>query len=290
MKFSIIKNDFNFFINKIKKNEYFSIARFNHGIWDKIVKFKVPTDLSTNDKILNSATIYSQGRQNVWKASPSAIYDCFDLMKNFNIYNKNKNFYLAVSHLGYPHESNQTLEKKRIRNLNLYNNFINESAEIYNGLLFKQAILDNSFQLLLEIIIDKNVIIVAPNKEINSINLKEKYYMENFGKRFGIKKFAHLDIHPSEASLYYYKYIQDLKSLFYQLNKNSSRETVILFKAGPVGPAMMKHLHGVFEKTYMIDVGNAFDIFIPELDRPWKKYNSKKILEQERIINKYDKI
>lgn len=290
MKFSLIQNDFDFFINKINNKKYYSLARFNHGIWDKILKFKVPMDISDHRKMMIAAQIYCEGEQAMWKASPKVVYDCFDLMRNFDIYNKNESFYLAISHLGYPQSEVKQAEIKRVRNIPLYNNFIHKNAEVYDGLLFKKAIINNKFHKILDLIFNKNVIIVAPNNEdVNQIVLS-KYFMENFGKRFGIKNFYHVDIHPFEAAIYYEAITSNVVEAHYKISKSSSEDTVILFKAGPLGPAIMKNLHGKLQNTFMIDIGNAFDIFVPGLNRPWKIKHSNSIIFQEEYIKKYDKI
>ncbi len=276
MKFSNNNQQFKFFCDKIDDKEYFSLIRFTHGLWDKIVEYGVHARINNvNDQTLKkAAAIYCNRVQDGgWVMTTDVMYECFYFLKNLDKYDKN--IFLAVAHSGSPFEDQTPIKHKIKRNNLLFQKFIHPSAILYDGLVWKRAVLEEIFLDFISKIIDKHVILIAPNDESRDKLTPQKYLMQNLGERLGIKSFHFIDIHPKKASSEYERIMDEVR----KLERKLVGDKVYLFKAGPIGTAVIIRLHREMKNAFMLDIGNVMDIFSPTIQRFWKKEH-KEIIER----------
>jgi hypothetical protein len=250
-----------FFLKKIKRKEYFSFIKHNHGLWDKL-RICVPHIGFYNRKTINIrkiSKIYSDYKQPGGHiVSQNIINECLYFMANMHKFRNN--IFLGLSATG----NTSTCDKKRTRkSAKIWELFLRENSTVYDGLIWKRAALSGRLLELFCLIKDKKVIIVSPSQEGSD----PRYKMSLFGKRFGISDFTHIEISEKNASKDFNIVIGKLVNLC----KNKKVDKVILFKAGPVGSAIISRLHNKLDRTYMIDIGNALDVLDPTIKRNWTK-------------------
>ncbi|MDP2685281.1 MAG: hypothetical protein Q8P20_09690 [bacterium] len=226
-----------FFLNKIKNSEYFSLTRHADWWWQRVLRaickaiplFDVTKDSINLTKQLKNkiaSDISDASRNNAYSTSREVILENIEV--TVKTHSDDLFFTVKAMNSERQHLVKLLTSKDEFLNAHSWRNFAG-SGEIHR--LFTE----NS---------DCHFIIIGP------------FYYENFGEKLSLDSFSFVEIHETRGCNKVGQTVNTISSLIKSIK---DKKVICLFSAGSLSSVMIARLHELSMQTFLIDVGRALD-------------------------------
>jgi hypothetical protein len=254
--------EINYFYNKIENNEFFTFVKWNHGVWDLILRSircsqlelspQIP-NIITNDYLvsLSQAANYDD-KSKEWHLDAHLFFECLKIMTN----KKKPNFLTGISckysrferHLrdGLPHpEPGISSQKDIIDKFTQYDN-----KPLIYGEIWKLYVQYKQFQLFLDNYKDR-IVYIGPNhfKDDND-------FVYTDTREDGGIKIKQIFIPYQTASKP--NNIETICNKVFELYKP---KTIFLISAGLLATYIADKIFHKFKEVFVIDIGQAMHTY-----------------------------
>jgi hypothetical protein len=246
-----------FFIEKVKRKEFFSFCKLNHAFWEAALSSPLKIGEEKCPAWTPQGWFQLHGQE--------LMDELLAIVKDIH----NTKIMLGVSHLGPPDE-------KLSKEINIYERcspdqikeFINKqfssNYQLYFGQIWKHYTIHNEMLKLFQSIREMPVIVVGLT------------HLKDVGANLKFRNFRHLEIDLS-ATANRLKILEEIKIL----RRSIECPVTILFQSGEsLSTWFIYHLQEL-ENTFLIDVGRALDVWagdpqeydaIPDMkNQQWQK-------------------
>lgn len=259
-----------YFINRIKNKDYFSLVRFQIEYW-KMVRIALQ---SMGYPGLSAPKILKKDSQFAEKLG-SAMLRTFDNVQEVNgdrpwefservfadhikmiISNKPNNFFLSVSDKSvYLKDNTPDVGNKWMADL--IKELIPDSEVPLLSTIWRRWAQNGEIQRLMDLCKDRAVVVVGP------------YYYEKFGKKLGFNNCHYVRIDLFKACLQVHETYINIKKLHNKLLKTND-DVIYLFAGGSAGAWLIDKLHNQIPRAFMIEFGRALDVYFYNDPVRWK--------------------
>ena len=235
-------------LKKITDREYFTYVRQAHAIWDVLARLKVKQRPKNLVPFSKGVAKYINENYPIL-TTPNVVRFHFESMYLAN--SLGNNYYVAAGN-NFSWIKSQMVNEEYFK---MYKIFFPINYRYYDALLWKKAVHRLRFLELLDGLKNMHVIIISPEPEYNN----RKIFV-NFSKVFGWKKYSHIAIHPCRAAMQY----DDIEKKILSFNNLFAEEDkcFLLYCGGLISNALGRRLHKQLNRSFMIDLGIAFEILL----------------------------
>jgi hypothetical protein len=249
-----------FFINKIKNNDPFSLIRFNVDFWMLIdialkdIKMKWSRDLTEDSlkALADQIKVVFQRKQNNNKSGYTISSDVFFNVLKYLIKDKPKNFYLSVSDRTYHYghmPPGKTQWSEHIPQL--IRKILPPNEVPFTSLVWKTWAKTGQLNKLFTELPNEHFVVVGPE------------YHKVIGEKVGLSNFTHVQVNTTNASAYIDKTIEQVKALHRELRKKHDKVIYICSGGAPV-IWLICYLHNKLDGAFFIDIGRALDVYVSD--------------------------
>lgn len=242
--------DLNFYLEKIKELEYFSMMRFADWWWNAISIALEQTvglneDVKVDNRLINrmGERLLKAGRSDPYVSSLKVIKENM----RTTIAEQPDNMFFSVKS-GPPHWplGGCSVSVKEMRRRRRLIKALTSKDEFLYAHAWRNFATTGEIHRLFEENPDYHFVIVGP------------FYYKNFGRKIGLKNFSLIEIHETHE----HKYVdRTISKIVRHRNSIDSKKVVYLFSAGSVSTYMISKLHNLVKNAFLIDVGRSLDAY-----------------------------
>ncbi len=180
----------------------------------------------------------------------------------------------ANSFEGFPdsHKAlNPALSLRRV-----YHSFNTSHRTAHDALVWKQAILDGTFQKVVESVRRLPVVLIGPS------------HLSPLGNIWGLRQFHHVEIPLIGAPGDRHSLLAQSRDAL-RMVSSDGRPPVVLYQAGALAFWLIYRLYPHYPSSFHLDVGRCLDVWFPEVvgTQPWFLENQTRIVANMRLEHLY---
>ncbi|NJO18695.1 MAG: hypothetical protein HC877_24105 [Thioploca sp.] len=247
----------NYFINRIKNKESFSIIRFNLDAWTLFITafnnmgFKSWPKNNINNNFLKKLGVSTAKALEVRNKTNGMNYiitaENFEGILKMIVNPKPKNFHLSVSDRTYYYGS-YPIPNGKPWVANLIKQMCPPGEIPFNSLVWKTWAMNGQIHKLFTDLKEYEIVLIGP------------HYLSKLPNIVKNNKIKHIKIHETNASINIEKQIKKLISLHEKL-QNGDKKIIYICEGGAPVNWLIYRLHGKLKNAYMLDVGRSLDIY-----------------------------
>ena len=259
-KLQVYNPSLDYFIDRIKDRQHFSMIRFQIEYWRQVrialqylghKGWQYPSSLQKDNDFLTKvgpamldAWVKEQSYGRPWKFTAEMFAEHIKCI----VSQKPDNFYLAVSDRAWyfdgwpppPHPEWSHWADGVIKGM------IPNDETPWNSLMWRRWGHSGAIQKFFSELKDKTFCFVAP------------YYYKNFGEKLKLPNFHFIEIDYLEASLHLEKTKNQIIDKHAELRK-SNEDVIYIVVGGSPGSWLVINLHGKLDNAFMIEIGRGLD-------------------------------
>lgn len=231
-------------IHKITNAHYFSFPKINHGFWENLRDWFILSKQGV------TAEAFEAHRRLKYLIETDFHLELLAQLQKLD--GSDPALLFAMSPLAYPDSREREgtpIEFERV--CALMEETVSEKQPIYDGLFWKNCMLDGSLLDFFKQINHHKVLVVGPK------------HLKDLEGMFDLKDFHHLLIPLHDAR----KVRHEIEAQIRKFRETHQGPLLILFQASTLAAWLIFRLHRQLPKTWMLDMGRALDISCPSIIR-----------------------
>ncbi len=227
--------DIDFFLQKINSLEYFSMLRFADWWWEALFWALQKIPHSKNGKVINNGIINAIAQTIVHNKRNHA----YDISKKTILESVRITTRKPAQNMLFTVKAKRHSRRKVVKTLTKRDEFLYAHS-------WREYASTGEIHRLFEENPDYHFIMVGP------------FFYKNFGRKISLKNYHFVEISERSACHYADKTIRQVINV---RNKIESDKVICLFSAGGISPYLITKIHERINKTFLIDIGRALDIY-----------------------------
>jgi hypothetical protein len=278
-----------FYLDLLQRREGFAFVKRTHGFWDSLV-FLSDSATEIGARVDRGEAVGAAIVRDVLGdvdlvvdvERRSGFVDHFrdqfytELVEDLQSPLRMPSYIEASSFRGYPNSEIRPALHPVQRLRRVYRSVHTSGRKSHDALVWKQAILDGTFWLVVEAIRDISVVLIGPP------------HLSTLGQHLGLKDFHHLVIPIVGAPGARRSLLQQGRDTLRRASEGG-RPAVVLYQAGALAYWLIYRLFPLASHTFHLDVGRCLDVWYPEVvgQQEWFGQNGEQIIANMRLEHLY---
>jgi hypothetical protein len=269
-----------FYLDRIRRREGFAFVKRMHGFWDGLV-YLCESAPGIESRVLRGEPVTAAmvrevlGDPDVVESAEqrSGYVDHFrdrfyaELVEDLQNPIARPSYIEATSFRGYPSPDPEPAHHPVEWLRRVYHSFHTSGRRAHDALVWKEAVLDGTFRLVVEAVRDLPVVLIGPA------------HLATLGPRLSLGEFHHVVIPlvgaPRERQTLLWRGADVLRRV-----SRGGRPAVVFYQAGALAFWLIYRLFPLATHTFHLDLGRCLDVWYPEVVRqqPWFIRNGEQIV------------
>jgi hypothetical protein len=277
-----------FYLDLLQQRHGFAFVKRTHGFWDGLVflcesapeiEARVARGESVNAvtvrRVLEDVEVVESAERRSGYSEHFRDQFYTELVEDLQRPLEMASYLEANSFRGYPNsDACPALHPVELLR-RAYLSFHTSGRSAHDALVWKQAILDGTFWLVVEAIRNMPVLIIGPP------------HLATLGKHLGLAEFHHVVIPlagaPSERRPLLRRCLDTLRHV------SGGGPAVVLYQAGALAFWLIYRLFPIAPQTFHLDLGRCLDVWYPDVvaQQPWFVQNRARIISNLHLGHRY---